>query len=201
MNNYSQKFSFFNLNTYFIDEKVNMFKFENTYHIFDDQGAQVGAVKQKLSFGQKLQRILLDKKILPFLLEIKNANDEVEASISRGWTFFLSKIEIKNGQGFTVAYIQQKFKLFKPKFVIFDENNLTIATISGDWKAWDFSIRDGSDVEIGIITKKWAGALKEIFTSADKYKVEINPNLTLKEHRAIILSAAITIDMVLKEST
>jgi uncharacterized protein YxjI len=138
--------------------------------------------------------------MLPFLLEIKNSDDELQASISRGWTFFLSKIEIKNAQGELIGTIKQKFKLFTPKFIILDTTGTQIAEISGDWAAWDFSIRDVTKSEIGVITKKWAGALKEMFTTADKYMVEINETYTNLEHRAIILSAAITIDMILQES-
>ena len=42
--------------------------------------------------------------------------------------------------------------------------------------------------------------MKEIFTSADKYNVHIEPGYSNIEHKIVILSSAITIDMVLKES-
>jgi len=44
---------FFDSNSYFIDEKVNFFKFENCYKIYNDQGDPVGMINQKLSGGQK----------------------------------------------------------------------------------------------------------------------------------------------------
>ncbi len=138
--------------------------------------------------------------MLPFLLEIKNTNDEVEASISRGWTFFMSKIILQDGQGNKIGTVQQKFKLFKPTFIILNGADEKIAEITGDWKAWNFTIKDTSDVEIGVISKKWAGAMKEIFTSADKYNVSIDANYSNAENRIAILSSAITIDMVLKET-
>jgi hypothetical protein len=87
---------FFESNNYFIDEKVNFFKFENCYQIYNEKGENIGAIKQKLSAGQKILRLLLKKAMLPFLLEIKNSDDQLEASISRGWTFFMSKITVKN---------------------------------------------------------------------------------------------------------
>ena len=40
--------------------------------------------------------------------------------------------------------------------------------------------------------------MREIFTNADKYNVHIDPNYTQNKHKVAILSAAITIDMVLK---
>jgi hypothetical protein len=194
------KSTFFESNSYFIDEKVNLFKFENCYQIYNDKGENIGIIKQKLSAGQKLLRLLINKAMLPFLLEIKNSDDQLEASISRGWTFFMSKIIIKNAQGDIIGSIKQKFKLFKPTFKIYNPSEVQIAEITGDWKAWNFTITDANNNQIGSITKKWAGALKEIFTSADKYNVSIENNYSNLENKIAILSGAITIDMVLKES-
>ena len=194
------KIKFFESNTFFIDEKVNFFKFENCYNIYNEKGESIGAIKQKLSVGQKILRLLLKKAMLPFLLEIKNSDDILEASISRGWTFFMSKITIKNAQGVLVGTIKQKFKLFKPTFKIFNSSEVLIAEISGDWKAWNFKIIDNSSNQIGTISKKWNGAVKEIFTSADKYNVTIKDDYSNMENKIAILSGAITIDMVLKES-
>ncbi len=192
--------NFFDTNSYFIDEKVNFFKFENAYKIYDDNARQIGSIKQKLTAGQKFLRLLLNKAMLPFLLEIKDTDEVLQASISRGWTFFMSKIVIHDAHGHAIAHVNQKFKFFKPTFKIFDVNARQIAEITGDWKAWNFVIKDANGNQIGVITKKWAGAVKEIFTSADKYNVNIEPQFSNNENKIAILASAITIDMVLKES-
>ena len=194
------KAKFFDSNTYFIDEKVNFLKLENCYRIYNDKGENIGAIKQKLSVGQKILRLILNKAMLPFLLEIKNSDDNLEASISRGWTFFMSKITIKNAQGDVIGIIEQKFTLFKPTFKILSPSGVLIAEISGDWAAWNFKIIGTSSNQIGTISKKWAGAMKEIFTSADKYNVNIEANYSNTENKIAILSGAIVIDILLKES-
>jgi uncharacterized protein YxjI len=192
--------NFFESNDYFVDEKVNFFKFGNTYKVFNDKGEDIGTINQKLTTGQKILRLFLKKPMLPFLLEIRNSQDQLEASITRGWTFFLSKIEIKDGNGEVIGIIKQKFKLFKPTFKIYDQADQLIAEISGDWKAWNFTIFDALNNQIGSISKKWAGAMKEIFTTADKYNVHIDSVHANQKNKIAILASAITIDMVLKES-
>lgn len=192
--------TFFDTNTYFIDENVNYFKFENCYKIFNEKGENIGTINQKLTSGQKVLRLFMNKANLPFLFEIRNSNNEIEASISRGWTFFLSKIIIKDAIGNKIGSVQQKFKIIKPGFKIFNNMGMIIAEISGDWKAWNFVITDNSNVPIGSISKKWVGIAKEFFTTADKYNVNIDPNYSIKENKIVILASAITIDMVLKES-
>ncbi len=191
--------SFFNTNSYFIDEKVNMFEFANAYNIYNDKGGKTGTVKQKLSTGDKLLRLVLNKKMLPFCLEIRNAGDELEATINRGWTFWLSKISITNAGGKVVGIVKQEFTLLSPSFRILKDNNETLAEISGDWKAWNFKIKDASKKEIATVTKKWAGVMKELFTTADKYNLTFDPSYTDQDNKIAILSAAVTIDMVLKE--
>jgi len=192
--------TFFDSNDYFIDEKVNLFKFENTYKVYNEKGEDIGSINQKLTTGQKILRLFLKKPMLPFLLEIRNSQDQLEASIARGWTFFLSKIEVKDRNGEVIGIIKQKFKLFKPTFKIYDTSEQLIAEISGDWKAWNFTILDASNNQIGSISKKWAGAMKEIFTSADKYNVHVDAIYANQKNKIAILASAITIDMVLKES-
>lgn len=192
--------NFFDSNSYFIDEKVNYFKFENCYKVFNNKGNEIGSVNQQLSVGQKLLRLLLNKNMLPFQLEIKDSTGNLQTSISRGWTFFMSTITIDDSKGNTIGSIKQKFKLFKPTFKIYNKSEQLVAVITGDWKAWNFQINDSYNKQIGTISKKWNGAMKEIFTTADKYNVDLNSGYTDVSNKMAILSSAITIDMVLKES-
>ncbi|MDR2049097.1 MAG: hypothetical protein LBP69_06555 [Treponema sp.] len=189
---------FFKNNDYFIDEKVQFLKFTNTYKVYDSSGSQIGVIKESMPAGLKLLSLLLSKALMPFTLDITDMEENVLATIKRGWTFFMSKISIRDGSGNEIARIKQQFKMFKPTFHITDLNDVPLATISGDWKAWNFTITaDGG--QIGTITKKWNGILKETFTTADKYIVSVNPE-TEGIKRIATVATAITVDMVLKES-
>jgi uncharacterized protein YxjI len=56
------------------------------------------------------------------------------------------------------------------------------------------------DTEVGLVTKKWAGIGKEMFTSADNYILEIKDKVEKDSPlRLLILAAVICIDMVIKE--
>jgi len=192
---------FFLSDEYFIDEKVNFLKFANEYKVYNDQGAQIGIIKQRISGWQKALTLLVDKRMMPFKLEITDTNDQLQATITRGWTFWMSKIIVTDPLGIEVGIIKQKFKFFKPTFTISNPTSgEEIAKISGDWKAWNFSITNNAGAEMGKINKKWAGALKEVFTTADKYNVSIDPSYAESNQKVAIVATAITIDMVLKES-
>lgn len=192
---------FFQSNSYFIDEKLNLFKFENAYKIYNDTGENIGAITQRLSVGEKILRLVVNKKILPFQLDIHNHEGDVQTTIQRGWTFWLSKIEVLNSTGKLIGVIKKKFKIFNPEFEIYNSSGVLIATVKGNFHAWDFEIKDTSNKVIASINKKWNGLAKEIFTSADKYNVRIDPAFSASvEQKQAVVSCAITIDMVLKES-
>lgn len=193
-------FKFSESDTYFIDEEVNMFKFANEYKIYDKEAIQIGMIKQRLSGGQKALRLFISKAMMPFYMEIQGQLGDVQTVIKRGWTFWMSKIQVLDADGQEIGRIHQKFKFLKPEFKIFDASGLQIASINGDWKAWKFRISNAQGEEIGQINKKWAGVAKELFTTADKYNVNIDPAYPEDTNKALILSAAITIDMVLKEA-
>ena len=192
---------FFDHNDYFVDEKVNYFKFANEYKIFDAHGTQLGAVAQHVSTWHKVLRAFTSvKKMMPFTLSLTAPTGETLLEIKRGWTFWMAKITIIDPAGATIGPIHRKWTLLRPSFHILDAEMTKLAEISGDWKAWNFSITDAQGTTIGTISKKWNGLMKEAFTSADKYIVAVDPALRENTQKVAILAAAITIDMVLKES-
>lgn len=191
---------FFTPNTYFIDEKVNFFRFANAYKIYNENGDQLGQVEQKLSLGAKILRFLINKSILPYKFDIVNVNGTVEATVQRGWTFWMTKTNILDASGNLVGKVRQKFAFLNATFIIETTEGQEIARIVGDWKAWNFVITDNTGTEIGSITKKWNGVMKEVFTSADKYIVDLIPAYNNDStQKMIVLTTAITIDMVLKD--
>jgi uncharacterized protein YxjI len=191
---------FFKHDDYFIDEKVAFLKFTNAYKVYNSGGDTIGAIRETMPGFLKVLSLFLNKSFFPFKLDILDAEEQVLATIKRGWTFFMSKIEVLDAGGAVIALVNQKFKLLKPTFNILDPQGSPIASITGDWKSWNFTIADSGGGEIGTITKKWAGFLKEAFTTADKYIVSINPGVATDAGKIAIISTAISIDMVLKES-
>lgn len=193
--------TFFVGDEYFIDEKVNFLKFTNEYKVYNERGTNIGLIKQRMNGWHKVFTLLVNKAMLPFQLEIIDMNGQLQATINRGWTFWMSQIIVTGANGAEIAYIQQKYTFLKPTFLINEPSTgVNIGQITGDWKAWNFAIKDPSGANIGKITKKWAGAMKEIFTTADKYNVSIDPKYAENNNKVAIVATAITIDMVLKES-
>ena len=192
---------FFTYQSYFIDQNVTFFRLANSYKIYNDKGEIIGAVKEKLSWKHKFIRIFLGKKKAPFVFEIVNTDDEVLATIERGWTWITSFMTIRDANQEVLGFIKENFTFLKPLFDILDEKNTPIARIEGDWMAWSFLIKDKEEQIMGYIDKRWAGVLHEVFTHADKYNVRLTDYKLPIDNATAMIAAAICIDFILKEIT
>jgi Scramblase len=59
-----------------------------------------------------------------------------------------------------------------------------------NWRSWDFAIHDVTGNEVGRITKKWAGILREGFTTADHYGLHISGDVSGRLRTLTVASAA-----------
>jgi uncharacterized protein YxjI len=66
--------------------------------------------------------------------------------------------------------------------------------------AWDFRVLDLDGAEVATITKTWAGWTKERFTKADNYVVQMESSVG-PPLRALVVAAALAIDVALKQGT
>ena len=186
----------FNKETIVVNQKFTIIN--NEYQILDESGAEIGFVKEQSSALETVLKLFMSKKMLPWRMDILGPQKNVLISISKGLTFFLSKISVKNSAGTEIAQIKQKFAL-KPKFDVCDTSGAVIASVEGNFVAWDFKINDAQGNQIGSINKQFGGLAKEIFTDSDKYVVKINNSISDPNLRSAVISAACIVDKVLKE--
>jgi hypothetical protein len=72
--------------------------------------------------------------------------------------------------------------------------------VKGNWKGWDFKMTDMEGKQLGQVNKQWAGAMKEIFTSADNYLIKLDDSISSNPGlAALLLAAGLAIDIVFKE--
>jgi hypothetical protein len=67
-----------------------------------------------------------------------------------------------------------------------------------NWRSWDFAIEDSRGSEVGRITKRWAGILREGFTTADRYLLHVAAEVPA-DLRLLMFASAAGIDTALKQ--
>lgn len=190
------------LQAYLVKEHVGIMKLTDTYDIFDAQtGEQVGVAKEEPGSLVKYLRLLVNKKLMPTTVNVYDQeNDGLVLSIHRGVAFLRTKVTVRDGHGHTVGHFKSKLFSIGGGFWVYDENDKQFAEIKGDWKGWNFKFLTVDGEELGTVSKKWAGAMKELFTSADNYVIALNENVEQKEGgNLLLLAAGLAIDTVFKE--
>jgi uncharacterized protein YxjI len=191
-----------NRKNYFIREHVGLMKLSDVYDILDpDTQVKIGEAREEISGFVKFLRLLIDKNLMPTTLAVYEGatpGDQKRLfSLRRGVKIFSSKVDISDASGASLGYLQSKVFTLGGAFRVCTSDGKEIALVKGDWKGWNFRFLSG-ETELGVITKKWAGLGKELFTTADNYLISINgePDPTIN---LLLLAAGLAVDTVYKE--
>lgn len=188
--------------TFLIKEQIQFMKLSGTYNIFDPESQQqIGVAKEEPGGFIKFLRIFISKLMLPTKVVVYDREEPGPIlTMEKPFSWFRSKVGIYDRNGSYLGYFRSKLLTLGGGFFVFDATERQIAEIKGDWKGWNFKFLDADGKGMGVITKKWAGIGKELFTSADNYIISISDTVEQKpELSALLLAAGLAIDIVFKE--
>jgi uncharacterized protein YxjI len=190
-------------NLFLFKEQVGLLKAHNNYDIYDPKSKEMilHCREKNLNFFYKIIRIFLSdyKRMTPFEIEIKGLSGKKILKVKKGFSWFLSKIQVFDENDNLVGIFKQRLFPIGNNFDMFNESENLVCKLKGNFIGWNFKFLK-RDTELGLVTKKWAGIGKEMFTSADNYVLEIKDKVEKDSPlRLLILAAVICIDMVIKE--
>jgi len=190
-------------NLYLFKEHLGLIKAHNNYDIFDPESKEMilHCREKNLNIFYKIVRIFLKdyKRMTPFEIEIKGLTGKKILKVKKGVSFILSKIQVYDENDNIVGIFKQRLFPFGNYFDMLDKSENLVCKLKGNFIGWNFKFLK-EDSEVGLVTKKWAGIGKEMFTSADNYILEIKDKVEKDSPlRLLILAAVICIDMVIKE--
>jgi uncharacterized protein YxjI len=181
-----------------INQKLKLIELKNEFRIFDQYGKQVGtAVQARQSPLAFLTRAFSDWDVsLPMTLEVRDRNGGLALTLHKPW--FRMACTVTRGDGLELGTVRKRIRLGKARFTLFDPSGREIGEVRAhNWRAKDFSVLDASGVELARVNKKWAG-LRELFTDADNYVIQLNPAAP-DPMRALAVASVLAIDTVMKQ--
>jgi uncharacterized protein YxjI len=183
-----------------INQKAKLIELTNEYRILDEDGEQIGVIRQEgQSMARKALRALTNiDQFLTHRLSVYDGAGTKVLEMVRPRKFMKSTVEVSDGSGNPAGKIVQQNVIGKKRFDL-EADGSSIGSIDAqNWRAWDFAIHDATGAEVGRITKKWAGILKEGFTTADNYILNVTAQVTPKLRLLRVASAA-GVDLALKQ--
>jgi len=184
-----------------IHQKGKIIEMTNEYRILDEEGAEIGFIRQEgQSKLKKAFRLFTDvDQFLTHRLAVYDASGGKVLEIVRPAKILKSTLRVTGPDGSDLGTIVQENVVGKKHFGLRGPGGDSLGSIDAEnWRSWDFAIHDVQGQEVGRITKKWAGFLREGFTTADHYVLHVTGSPG-RELRLVMLASAAAIDTALKQ--
>jgi hypothetical protein len=181
-----------------VKQKLKLVELRNDYAVLDQSGRQIGAVVQAaqspLAF---LARVFTSWDVtLPITLHILGPGAVTELIVHKPW--FTWRCQVVRPGGVVLGEITKQIRLGRARFTLLDPRGVQLGEVRArNWRAKDFSVLDGAGQPIARVTKRWAG-LRELFTDADTYVVEVSP-AAVDPLRSLAVATCLVIDVVMKQ--
>jgi hypothetical protein len=172
-------------------EIVVDFETRNKYAILDAAKNQIGFIAERSGrFLDVLKRMFL-RSHRPFVVEVLDQAGTRILHLSRSFFWFFSDLEVTSEEGERYGSLHRRFGILHKIYDLRDEHGQVFGRIESPiWRLWTFPVVGTR----AAISKKWGGALREVFTDADTYLIDYADQDWTPAQRAVILAAAVSID-------
>ena len=137
-------------------------------------------------------------QFLTHKLQVVDASGRPVLALTRPAKVVRSRIVVVDGQGRPVGEIVQENFVGKINFALVAGGEQVGSIRAENWRAWNFSVTDGTGDQVARITKTWEGLAKTVLTTADNYVLEITRPLD-DPLRSLVVAAALGVDTALKQ--
>jgi hypothetical protein len=129
----------------------------------------------------------------PFTMRLETLHGETALMLRRPFRFYFSEIEVLDVLGRRVGLVQRQFAVINSLYTVTGRTPTEKYEIFGPlFRPWTFKIRRQGQ-ECGLISKRWSGLAKEVFTDADSFGIEFPKGISA-ELKAVFLGAVFLID-------
>ena len=125
--------------------------------------------------------------------------DAARQPVMRGihpFRFFFQCLELRSHDDRLIGTIERQFSIFTKRFHVHDAQGRVVLEVTSPlWKVWTFPFMRGGQ-EQARVAKKWSGLGSELFTDRDNFLVEYLERSLTEDERALVLAAAIYVDLM-----
>lgn len=175
------------------------FETRNKYRILDENEQAVAyAAEQATGFtGAVLRHIFGHWR--SFKVIIYDNNKVPLYTLHFPFRWFFKTLYISDAEGRRIGHLQERFAIFRKKFDVHDVRNSIIAKINSSFfRFWTFEFMYRGK-SLGVIQKKWAGALSEFFTDKDNFVVSFKDDQN-EDMKVLMLGTCIMVDIIYFEN-
>ncbi len=192
----------FTENILVVNQKAKLLELTTEFGIYDQEGNQIGAVRQVgQSAMKKVARALTNlDSMMTHTLDIVDMSGNLQLRITKPRAMMKPKVIVQDAQGNELGVLSIKLRIGKAQIKMMVGDNQIGMIYAENFRAWNFSVQDNSANRIASITKTWEGFAKAMFTTADNYVVQIYQELQEPMH-SMVLAGSLAVDLILKQDS
>ena len=141
------------------------------YDVYAPDGTPLGSVHQVLGSGAGIFG-----QLATINYDIVGADGVVLMTMTKPGTIGRAHFEVSWGNGQPIGEITQENLMFAPQFTLAAADGGSARLTGGSMLSWEWTIEAGDGSPIGNVSKQFAG-LAEMFSSADRFVVQLSPLL------------------------
>lgn len=167
----------------------------NRYQVMDSSGGTLGAIAEVATgFSAFLARSFLGSH-RPLDVRVIEGDGSELLCLRRAFFWLFSSLTVERADGARLGSVERRFGILHRKYDLLDEYDRCFARVNAPrWRIWTFPVVGEDGVSRAVISKKWGGALREIFTDADTYRLAFESDGWSPGQRSLVFAAAIAID-------
>lgn len=167
----------------------------NQYSVLDATGQTVGTISEVSSgIGGFMRRAFLGSH-RSLDVRVHDADGGGLLRFTRPFFFFFSSLDVVEERGAKVGGVERRFGVLYKRYDLRGVDSRVSATIKSPlWRLWTFPVRHVNGFSEASISKKWGGALREVFADADTFRIAFEAGTWTSSERIVLFAAAISID-------
>ncbi len=186
--------------TYILREIFNPLAMEESYEILEGNGTGVlGTANETACLGAKIEKFFLDRALISLRVAAASLDGKEGFELTHSGRSLRYDLTARDKDGKPFARFRQVLCSLFPEFEVFGPGDNRIGRIIGTFNKRHFDFSDESGKVIAVIEHIHGGFLKETFSTADEFKIEITSPEPEKV-APMALAAALSIDLVFHET-
>ncbi len=177
-------------------EAITGFETANRYTVMTAQGDALLHAQEE---SGTLSRMLL-RSHRPLTLRVTDLDGKDLLTASRSFFWFFSHLHVSDAAGRNLGSLRRRFSFPTRRFTLEDSAGLSVAEVRGPMLRPKTFMIYRRETEVARVTKQWSGMLKEAFTDADTFRLELNNREMDREFSLLMLASAFAIDLDFFES-
>ena len=190
-----------NRSLFLIKEHAGLLRAAYNYDVFDPAtGALIMECREEnLGRLTRLFRFSGYKRTTPFNLRVRTPDGASVLRVTRGVPVLVSKVKVMDDNDDLIGIFRQRPFSFIGAFDVLDATDRPVCRLKGKLAWWEYRFMGPGDDEFALVTRKWAGIGKELFTSASDYILRIDDTVPQDSSiRQLIFASVLCIGMVQK---